>query len=107
VLEKASKHWQAKPLTNLDTARAVRQRLIQVAAQQPAMREIEIGELDKLAFGTHPLNKHHEVKLEEGHRIDGGLATIRVALGHPRPDEAQVERCVKVALEVVGWDQPF
>ncbi len=44
---------------------------------------------------------------EEPDRIDGRSAAIRIALGHPRADEAEVEDCVEVAIEVARWDEPL
>ncbi len=71
------------------------------------MSEIETGELDELPLGADALEEHDEVEAEEHNWIDGRSAAIRIALGHPRADEAEVEDRVEVAVEIVWWDEPF
>src|SRR5688572_26650281 len=48
-----------------------------------------------------------ELEPEEDDRVDRGPPTIRVALSDPGADEREVECCVELTIEVVGWDEPF
>ena len=49
----------------------VRHRFVQVVAQIPAMRQIDLHVLHELPLRTDPLEKHNALKLEEDNRVDG------------------------------------
>src|SRR4051812_33542813 len=57
MFEAASKQWQPKPLPDLHETGAVREWLIEVIAQIPAMRQIEAGEFDELPLRATPLKE--------------------------------------------------
>lgn len=87
--------------SNLDEAGAVRERLIEVVARIPPIGGIEARQLDKLSFRANVLKEHRpegtRLKAEEDLRIDrGSTATY-----------AEIERGIKLAIEVIGRDEPF
>ena len=69
------------------------------------MGDVETGRLDQLALGPDAFKEHHQLQLEEHHRVDARSSPVGVQLPRPLPDEAQVELGVEVAVEVVSRDQ--
>jgi hypothetical protein len=55
----------------------------------------------------HNAKRAPEVEPDEHHWIDRRSAAIGTAHGHPRADEAEVQDCVEVTIEVVWRDEPF
>jgi hypothetical protein len=107
VLEEPTKDWQAEPLADLHEAGAIGQWLIKVVAEVPAVRQIQAGKFNELPFGANTLEEHDEVEPEEDDRVDRGSTALGVAFGNPGADEAEVERCIEVTVEVIRWDEPF
>ena len=69
------------------------------------MGQVETGGLDELALGAQPFEEHHQLQLEEDHRVDGGAPPVSVALPRPLPDEGQVERGLEVPVEMIPGHQ--
>ena len=91
--------------SRLSLAGVVGQLLIEGVAQVPPVREMEIRRLDELALGADTLEEHDQLQFEEVHGIDAGAAALGVDVTRPLPDEAQIERRLEVAVEVVPGDE--
>ena len=105
LLEEALEEVDTKPLSDAGQAGVIRQRLIQGVAEIPAMGKIETRRFDELPLGADALEEHHQLQLEEDHRIDRGPAALGVQLPRPVADEAEVERVLQVTVEVVPGNQ--
>ncbi len=103
--EEAFEQRQTEPLADAGQAGVVRQGLIQVIAQIPAMGEVESDRTHQLPLGSHSLKEEDELELEEHHRVDTGPTTRGIAVLHPGADQRQVQRGVEVAIEMVCRDQ--
>ncbi len=103
--EEAFEQRQTEPLADAGQAGVVRQRLIQVIAQVPAMREVKRHRLHQLALGAQTLEEEDELELEEDDRVDAGSAALRVAIGHPLTHEVKIQDSLEVAVEVIAGDQ--
>ena len=63
----------------------------------------------ELSLGTDSLEKEHELELEEqrpeGTRIDRRPPARRIAVCDEVTHKAQVHRALKMAIDVVNWDE--
>jgi hypothetical protein len=105
--EEALEDGEAEALANLREAGVVRQRLVEVVPEVPAVSQVQAGVLDELALRADALEEHDELELEEDDRVDAGAADGRVLVGHPGADEAEVELGVEMPVEVVRWHVVF
>jgi hypothetical protein len=69
------------------------------------MGQVKAGRRNELALGADPLEEHHQLQLEEDHRVDAGPATFGIELLRPVPNEAQIELRFEVAIEVVSRNE--
>jgi hypothetical protein len=83
----------------------VGQGFVEVVAELPAVGEVETRGLDELAFRADALEEHDQLELEEDHRVNGGTATGGVAISDPHPNDAKIQRRIKVAIEVISRDE--
>jgi hypothetical protein len=104
-LEEPFEDRDPQPLPNPGQAGVVRQGFVEGLAQIPPVSEVQAGGLDELAFGADPLEKHDELQLEEDDRVNARSSSVGIQLPYPLPDEAQVQLCFQVAVEVVGRDE--
>lgn len=105
MLEEPAEDRQAEALTDAGQAGVVRERLIEVVAEVPAMRQVEAGQLNELALGADALEEHDEVEPEEDDGIDGGTATWCVAVFDPLSDAGQVKVGIQGPVEVTSRDE--
>ena len=96
VLEEAAEVRQAEPLADAGQAGVVGQRLVQVVAEVPAVRQVEGDRLHELALGPQTLEEHDQLELEEDHGVDARAPAGGVAVAGPLAHEAQVELGVEV-----------
>src|SRR5947207_12536339 len=82
LLKEATKALNTIALTDACETGMVRQWLIQIVAKIPPDAQPICRMPHQLAFGTYSLEEHHELQLEEDHRIDGGTPCTRVGLFH-------------------------
>jgi hypothetical protein len=61
----------------------------------------------ELTFGTNALEEHHELQLEEHHRINGGTTLVRIGLVHECSYKRQIKYSLQVPLEVILGHQLF
>ena len=81
------------------------QRLGEVIAQIPAQAEPIGHDLHQLPLRAQPFEEQDQLQLEEDDRIDGGSSAVGIGLPHQLTHEAQVERPLQVAIEVIGGNQ--
>ncbi len=107
MLEEALEDVDPKPLPDPGQAGVVGQRLVEGVAEVPAHAEAVGGEAQQLALGADPFEEHHELRLEKDDRVDRGATAIGVRAEDEAADEAEIERRLEEAVEVVGRDQGF
>jgi len=105
MVEEAAEEGQAVALADLAQARVVGQGLIEMVAQVPAVRQVEAGGRDELALGADPLEEHDQLQAEENHRVDARPTALGVASRDPAAHEGEVERGVKMTVEMVRRHQ--
>ena len=95
-------HTQAIP----DAAQAgmLGQRLIQVIAQIPAVRQIQASHLDQSPFRADPLEEHDELELEEDDRIDGRPTDGLIAAVGELAHEAEIQLSLQLPVKVITRD---
>ena len=74
----------------------VRQCLVQGVAQVLPVGQVETGRFDEMAFGADPLEEHHQLQLEEDHRINRGAAPVGITdlnQGADEPKSNLASRC--------------
>ncbi len=92
LLEEALEDVDAQALPDAGQAGVVGKVLAEGVAEIPAVRQVEAGGFDQLAFGADALEEHHELELEEDDRIDARPAALGIQVAHPVAHEAQIER---------------
>ena len=83
----------------------VGQRLGQVVAEIPAQAEPVGDDPQQLALGAQPLEEQDQLQLEEDDRVDGGSPGLRVGLPNQVAHEAEIERALQMAVEVVRGNE--
>jgi hypothetical protein len=69
------------------------------------VRQVDGGDLHQLALAAQPLEEQDQLELEEHDRVEARSLGARVAVADQLAHEAQVERRLQVAVEVVRRHQ--
>jgi hypothetical protein len=85
----------------------VRQRFVEVVAQEPSDAQAVRSDLHKLPLRADVLKEHHQLQTKEDHRIDAGASRRSVAVLYQIPDERKVEHRVQATVEFVFRDKFF
>jgi len=104
-LEEATEHLHAIAGTNAREARVVRQWLIQIISQVPTDAEPIVRMTHQETLRTDALKEHHELQLEEDHRINGRATTTCIGLLHELTHKREVEGSLQVPIEVIRRNQ--
>jgi hypothetical protein len=105
-LEEAAKDRQPVAGTDAGQAGMVGQGLIQVVPQIPADTQPVSGQSHEVAFGSDPVEKQHQLELEEDDWINRGAASVGgVAVLHQITYKREIEHTVQVAVEMVARNQ--
>src|SRR5687767_6340517 len=88
-------------------AGVVGQSLIEGVAEIPAVGQIEASRRNELALRADAFKEHDELELEEDDWVDGRSTAVGVELPDPVSDEAQVERRLQMAIEVISGNEGF
>ena len=83
----------------------VGQGLVEVVAEVPTHGEAVGRDAHQFPLGAQPLEEHHELELEENHRIDARPAAAGVERGDEVPDEGEVQRPLQSPVEAVSGDE--
>ena len=105
VLEEAAKDLEPEALPDAGEAGGIGQRLVEAVTEVPADTEAVHGQGEELPLRAQALEEHHQVELEEDHRIDGRPSSIGIGVLDPIPDEGQIEAGVEVAVEMVAGNE--
>src|SRR3712207_5965526 len=62
LLEETLENGDAQPVSDAGQTGVVRECLVQRIAEIPAMRQVEAGRRDELAFGANPLEEHNQLQ---------------------------------------------
>ena len=104
-LEKAAENGQTIAGADARQAGMVGQGLVKVVAQIPPHTEPVGDQAHEVAFGADALEKHHQLQLEEDHRINGGASHPgHIAVLHQIPHKGKIKHTVEVAIEVIRRD---
>jgi len=69
------------------------------------MGEIQVRCLNELPFRAKTFEEGEQLEAEEDFRIDGGSTDGSVQVGDPLAHEREIERSIKLPVEVVGRDE--
>jgi hypothetical protein len=105
LLETTLEDVNAESLADAREAVVVGQRLVEGVTQIPAVGQMEAGRLDELALGTNPLEKHHQLQLEEDHWVDRGASAAGIHIPCPVANKRKIELRFQVPVEVVVRNQ--
>lgn len=107
VLEESPEGVEAEAVTDARETGMIGKRLIEVIAEIPAMGKVQGCEREELTFGADSLEEHDELELEEDDRVDGGTTNRGIEVGDPVPDEREIKRTLKMAIEVIDGNERF
>src|SRR6266581_1334263 len=82
LLKEAAKDIDPVALTDAGQAGMIGKRLTQIVPHKPAHAQSICCMPHQLALGAYPFKKHHQLQLEEDHRINGRTPTASIALVH-------------------------
>jgi hypothetical protein len=85
----------------------IRQRLVQVVPCVPSDTEVVRGHPHELSLRAQSLEEEGKLELEEDHWIDGGTTKWGMQVGNPVPYEREIERTLKMAIEVISGNERF
>ena len=83
----------------------VGQGFVQIVAQIPPHAQPVGDQAHEVAFGANAFEEHHQLQLEEDHRINAGAPVRRHSTPAPLTDKREVEHPLQVAIEVVSRNQ--
>src|SRR5690349_12018333 len=83
----------------------IREGFIQVVANEPTHAEPVSRKLHQVPFGAKDFKEHHEVQLEEDHRINGGATSLRIGPFDQVAHKRQIHDAVQVTVEMMSWNE--
>ena len=83
----------------------VGQRLIQIVADVPAHAEPVSSQSHQLSFRADAVKEHHEVQLEEDHRVNGGATCVSIRLFDQVAHKREIHHAIQMAIEMSGWNE--
>jgi hypothetical protein len=104
-VEEATEDSDTLPVADLAQAGVVRERLMQVVAQEPSQAKTIRSDLHEMTLGPKTFKQHDELELEKDDGIDGRPSATGIAVSHQVSDKAQVKHAFDLAIEMVLWDK--
>src|SRR5439155_6437717 len=104
-LKEATEQLDAIALTNTRETRMVGQRLIQIVADVPAHAEPISSKLHQESFRANVVEEHHQLQLEEDHRIYGGATCTSIRLFDQVAHKREIYHIIQMAIEMIGWNK--
>jgi hypothetical protein len=107
LIEESTEDLKSEPLPDPGQGGVVGERLIEVVAHIPTMREIQRSPLDELSLGANALEHHDQLELEEHDWIDAGPTSFGVAILNPVANKGEIQDRFEMPVDVVRREQGF
>jgi len=58
-----------------------------------------------VSFRANAVKEHHQLQLEEDHRVNGGASSLRIRLFDQVTYKREIHHPIQMAVEMIGWNK--
>jgi hypothetical protein len=107
LFKETAKDLDPRAFTDACQTGMVGERLVQIIPEVPSDAESISGMAHQEAFGTYPLEEHHELQFEEHDGVNRGATCASTGLLDKFAHKRKVKRSLQVAIKVIRWHELF